>query len=173
MVKREVLSALLDSKKVSVLKTILNSKEELVLNEIAQKSNVSITSTFRLLQDFVNLGLIEKRVWKTSKVYSCKDNEKVSFLKDLFFEEFDGVRAFLDSMQNMPEIKQIILQGKKTKNKANLLIIGENIDSSKLDSICKEIKDKGFELSYFPLSALQYEQMVKMGLYSGEKKILK
>ena len=173
MVKREVISALLDSKKVSVLKVLLNSSEELYLKEIAEKSNVSITSTFRLLQDFVNQDLIEKKLWKTSKIYLCKKNEKVNFLKELLFEEFDGVQTFLDSIKEISEIKKIILQGKKTRNKANLLLIGENINQTKIDEICKEIKNQGFELSYFPLTEQQYEQMTKMGLYSGEKKVLK
>ena len=35
------------------------------------------------------------------------------------------------------------------------------------------VKDKGFDLSYLTLTKEQYEQMAKMGLYSGEKQVLK
>jgi Fe2+ or Zn2+ uptake regulation protein len=172
MVKREVLASLLDSKKTAILKVILNSNEELTLNEIAKKGNVSIASTFRLLQEFTNLDFIEKKVWKNSKVYTCKDNEKITFLKDLFIEEFDGIQAFVEASSNLKDIQEILLH-QKNKNKANLLLIGKNIDQKKINQIVKEIKNKGFELSYVLLSKQQYEQMAKMGIYSGEEKVLK
>jgi DNA-binding transcriptional ArsR family regulator len=172
MVKKEILTALLDSKKVAVLKVLLTTNEELYLNEIAKKSKVPITSTFRLLRYFENLNLIEKKVWKTSKTYSCKNNEKTSYLKELFIEEFDGINTFLEAVKNLSEIKQVIAHGKRTKNKANLLLIGENIDQNKIEDITQEIKNKGFDLSYVCLTNSQYHQMAKMGLYSGEKKVL-
>jgi len=55
-------------------------------------------------------------------------------------------------------------------------LIGEGIDlptKENIDQICKLIKEKGFEISFLTLTPEQYTQMIKMGLYSGEKKILK
>jgi len=173
MVKRELLAELLDSKKIGVLKVILNSNEELYLNEIAKKSGVSITSTFRLLQSFVNLDLVEKKVWKTSKVYYCKNNDKIAFLKDLFLEQFDGIQAFLQASAEISGIQEIILHGQAKKDKANLLLIGNNIEQDKAKAISASIKNKGFDLSFVALTPDQYEQMAKMGLYSGDKKILR
>ena len=40
MVKKEVLANLIDSKKASILRIILNSKDEMYLKEIAEKSKV-------------------------------------------------------------------------------------------------------------------------------------
>lgn len=173
MVKKEVLAQLIDEKKAAILRIILNSKDELYLKEIAEKSNVSVTSTFRILQDLATLGIIQKREWKTSKVYSCESNEKVEFLKELFTEEFDGIAEFVRSVQDVLGIQNIILHGARKKDKANLLLIGEGIDAPKIDQACKTIKDKGFEVTFLTLTQEQYTQMVKMGLYSGEKKILK
>ena len=173
MVKKELLAKLIDHKKTAILKVLLSSPEELCLKEIVQKSKVSITSTFRILQELQELGVLTRREWKTSKVYSCKKNEKVDFLKDLFHEEFDGLSEFVDVVRDFSGIQEILLQGAKRKGKANVLLIGENIDVSKIDEVCNGLKEKGYELSYLTLTKSQYKQMSKMGLYSGEKKVLK
>lgn len=174
--KKAIISSLIDEKKASILRIILNSPDELYLKEIAEKSNVPIATAFRILQELITLEILQKREWKTSKVYSPLQNEKVEFLKDLFNEEIDGIKEFLTATQELPNIQNIILHGTRKKDKANLLLIGEGIDlatKDKIDIVCKTIKDKGFEISFLTLTKEQYTQMVKMGLYSGEKKILK
>ena len=172
MVKREVLGKLIDNKKSAILQTILHSSEEMYLKEISNKSSVSLTSTFRILQELVDLEIIQKKEWKTSKVYSCKENPQVEFLKSLFHEEFDGVHEFIERVKNMPSIQSIIQHGNQKKGQANLLILGKDIPTDPLDQKCIELKKRGFELSYLTLTKDQYEQMVKMGLYSKEKKVL-
>lgn len=173
MVKKEVLANLIDEKKAAILRVVLNSQEELCLKEIAEKSNVSITSTFRILQGLVKLEILQRRVWKNSKVYTCERNEKVLFLQELFYEEYDGLKEFTAAVENLPGIQNIILHGARKKNKANILLIGENIDVERVEEVCNKVKENGFELSYLTLTKEQYAQMAKMGLYSGEKKVLK
>lgn len=173
MVRREVLAALIDSKKAAILKTLINSKEELYLKEIAEKSNVPVSSAFRILQQFVGLGILTRREWKTSKVYFCEKNEKSEFLRELFYEEYDGISDFVHAIANFKGIENIYLQGQKKKGKANVLLIGEDIDQEKIEETCKPIREKGFDIGFMPLTKQQYEQMVKMGLYSGEKTVLK
>ena len=173
MVKKEVLSNLIDQKKTAILKLLINSKDELYLKEISEKSKVSLASTHRILQEFVNQEILERKEWKTSKTYKCKENEKVKFLTELFYEEFDGLSLFVKAVEGIEGIENILLHGTKSKNKANVLIIGNNVNADKIDNICNEIKEKGFEITFMPLTKEQYNQMVKMGLYSGEKKILK
>ncbi|MDP3990677.1 MAG: helix-turn-helix domain-containing protein [archaeon] len=172
MVEKDVLAKLIDRKKEAVLRVILHSSEELYLQEIAKKSKVSTTSTFRILQEMVSLGVLTKKQWKTSKTYSCLTNPKTEFLKNLFHEDFDGLQAFIDSVKGTKGISTIILHGAKKKNKANVLIIGNGIDLDPLDKIAQEIKEKGFEVSFLTLTKEQYEQMSKMGLYSGDKTTL-
>jgi predicted transcriptional regulator len=173
VVKKEILTKLIDIKKSAILQTILNSKEEMYLKEIAEISNVSITSAFRILKDLVELGILGKKEWKTSKVYYPLNNEKVTFLQELFIEEYDGLQEFVSKVKDFSGIDNVILHGVKKKGKANILLIGENIDITKIEEVCKEIKNKGFELSYLTLTKEQYVQMSKMGLYSNEKKVLK
>ena len=173
MVKKEVLSHLIDQKKLAVLQVILNSQEEMYLKEIAKKSAVPITSTFRILQELAAMGMVRKKEWKTSKVYCCENNKKVEFLKELLHDEFDGIATFVERTGCMEEIQQIILHGAQKKNKANMLLIGDKIDTKAVEEVRFALNEKGFELSYVTLTPGQYEQMSKMGLYAGEKIVLK
>ncbi len=173
MNKKEMLLKLIDEKKAVILQTFLDSKEEMYLKEIADKSKVSITSTFRILQEFVSIGIIGRREWKNSKVYFKEQNDKMKFVQEIFEEEYDGLPDFLKAINEIAGIQSIIRYGEKKKGKATLLLIGENIDSSRIETISQQFKEKGFEVSILPLTKEQYQQMCKMGLYSGEKVILK
>ena len=173
MIKREVLGQLLDSKKAAILNAVLHSHEEMTLKEIAQKSKVPMATTFRILQNLAAQGILNRREWKTSKVYSCSANEKTEFLKELFYDEYDGVHEFVQVVGNLPEVQNILLHGSQRKGKANLLVIGENLDAGKIEEASQKVREKGFDLTYLPLTRKQYEQMAKMGLYAGEKRVLK
>jgi predicted transcriptional regulator len=173
MSKKEALMELIDHKKAAILRVVLNANEELYLKEISGKSQVPLTSTFRILQELVEQDVLKRREWKNSKVYSPSDNSKTTFLKELFYEDYDGLEEFTAAVKELNGIKKIILQGSQKKNKANVLLIGDNIESSEVEKICNKIKENGFELSFLTLTNQQYEQMAKMGMYSGEKKVLK
>jgi ACT domain-containing protein len=73
----------------------------------------------------------------------------------------------------MPGLHAIVLHGEEAKDRANVLLIGNNINSDKIKEICGEIKEEqGFIISPLTLTAEQYDAMSKMGLYSGKKNIL-
>lgn len=173
MNKREVFASLIDDRKAAVLKVVINSKEELCLKEIAQKSSVPLSSAHRILQELCHLKILSRREWKNSRVYSCPENEKILFLKDLLTEEYDGVQVFFDAVKEVPGIQTVILPGVRKKGKANILLIGKDIDNQKVEDACHKVRQNGFELSYLTLTKEQYAQMVEMGLYSGEKTVLK
>ena len=173
MVKQGVLAALIDNKKAAVLKTLLFSKEELYLKEISSRSNVSLTSTFRIVNELVTLEIFTKKKWKSSKVYHCNENEKVEFLKELFAEKIDGVQEFATALGSVSEIEQIILHGGRKKDSANMLLIGSDIPSEAVEAAQQIVASRGFDISYLTLTKGQYEQMSKMGLYSGKKEVIK
>lgn len=172
MSKRDVLKALIDKKRLAIISVLIFAKEEMVLKEISNHCNVPLASTYRILQEFIDANIISKKQWKTSTLYQAIDNSKTKFLKDLLYEEFDGIQMFLDNVKGMSGIDNIILHGKSGKGKANLMIIGSKIDINKIQDICNEIKQKGTDLSFLTLTKEQYDQMSKMGLYSGQKQIL-
>lgn len=172
MVRKEVLHSLIDSKKIAILDVLLNAHEEMVLKEIAEKSKVPMASTFRILQELVGQGLLHKRKWKTSTIYSCIQNEKTDVLKELFSNEYDGVSEFVQLIVEGAGVQSIISHGAPRKGKANLLVIGESLDGVQLEEASQKVREKGFDLTYLPLTKKQYDQMSKMGLYQGEKKVV-
>lgn len=170
--REEVLTALFDKKKAALLRVLLNASEELSLNEIWKRSNVPLSSAYRLLQELSKKGIIDRKEWKNSKVYRWKPSKETPLLQELFQEEFDGVAAFLEWTKNIPGIQSIIQHGGKRKGKANILLIGEGISMAAVEEVCRKIRENGFELKYVTLTKDQYEQMTKMGLYSGEKEVI-
>jgi Fe2+ or Zn2+ uptake regulation protein len=172
MEKGELLGSLIDAKKAAVLRVLLNSGDELCLKEVTEKSKVPVTSTFRILQELVDLGIIDKREWKNSKTYPCRNGERVDFLREIFHEQKDAVQEFVNDIKDFHGIQRIILHGKRDK-KANLILIGEGINNRRVAEVQEEINKRGFELGSTILTSEQYEQMSKMGLFSGEKKVLR
>ena len=77
-----------------------------------------MASTFRILQGLVKAEMVQRRVWKNSKVYSCLHNEKVDFARELFHEEFDGLGEFVQAVQDLSSIQNILLHGVQKKGGA-------------------------------------------------------
>lgn len=171
MEKKEVLANVIDAKKAAVLRVLLSTSDELYLKEISKKSSVPISSTFRILQELVKAGVLERREWKTSKVYSCKKETK-TFLKELFTEDSPAIQDFLQALKPLPGIENIYLHSDK-KGKNMVLIIGRNLANDLIERLAAQIRENGQELNCLTLTRDQYEQMLRMGLYPQEKKVLK
>ena len=171
MEKKEVLANLVDAKKAAVLRVLLHSQEELYLKEISQKSSVPMSSAFRILQELVKAEVLERRIWKTSKVYSCKKETKI-ILKELLSESPEAVQEFLLALKPIPGIENIFLHSDK-KGKNIMLLIGKNLPNELIERIAAQVRANGQEMSYLTLAREQYEQMLRMGLYPMERKVLK
>ncbi len=171
MEKKEVLANVIDAKKAAVLRVLLSTSDELYLKEISKKSSVPISSTFRILQELVKAGVLERREWKTSKVYSCKKETK-TFLKELFTEDSPAIQDFLQALKPLPGIENIYHHSDK-KGKNMVLIIGRNLANDLIERLAAQIRENGQELNCLTLTRDQYEQMLRMGLYPQEKKVLK
>ena len=79
----------------------------------------------------------------------------------------------MESASKIPNVESLILHGSELKDRANILIIGENVDSNLVKNICGEIKEEyNFTVSALTLAKAQFEQMSDMGLYSGKRKTL-
>lgn len=169
--EREVLQTLLDHKKVSILKTLYDSPEDMYLREIAKKSKVSIGSVHRILQALEMIGIIRSKEVGMMKFYGLVKNGKSKFLDDWFQQE-DHLGYFVKELQGLEGLNNIILHGKADKHKASLILIGDNPDKQIIESIKDEVMIKGFDISYVILNDDQYEKLANMGLYGGEKKVL-
>jgi len=168
----EIMENLFDNKIVKILKFFLkNDNGQYYLREISRNTRVSPASTYRILNKLVELKILDINEIKTAKLYSISNNKAVDFMKSIF--EVDVIQHFIEQAALMPQVNEILLLGKKEKAKANVLVLGENINKADMKLLIGEIKEKyDFTINQMSLSREQYEQMSAMGLYPGNKKVL-
>jgi len=170
----EVLTELFDKKILDILNTIINDKTGgMYLGELSKAANVAPATTYRIINKLVKLELIEEVKIKKLKLYKFRRSGKSEFLYQLFKKDIKIMQVFIDKVKEMPELQAIILHGEEAKDRANLLLIGNSIDSGKIKEICGEIREKyNFVIAPLTLTAEQFDAMSKMGLYSGKRSIL-
>ena len=169
----DVLKELFDKKIFSILDVLINdnSSEGLYLREIAKKSKVSPASTHRILNKLMKMNIINQIKIKQLKLYKM-DRTKPGFLHNLLKKDIRAINLFVDMVKELGGIDAIILHGEE-QDRANVLLIGTDIDNAKVKEICGELQTKHkFTISPLVLVKEQYEQMIRMGLYSGKEKII-
>ena len=174
MLAREVLEGLFDEKKVRVLRLFANNpKEDFYLREVARECNVSPATTMRILNSLVSMRLITLMQIKKSKYYRLANNDKTDVLRDMLEEKKNAIQEFTDFVATLDNVERIILHGKESKDKTNILIIGEELDVTSIKHKVGEIKSK-FNISIIELtlSEIQFDQMTKMGLFPHKKSVL-
>jgi DNA-binding Lrp family transcriptional regulator len=167
----EILQSLFDKKIVAILKLFLRDEtKQYYLREISKLTKVSPASTYRILNKLVQIDVLKVTEIKTAKLYTLQTGKTVDFLKS--FLEVDIVQFFVDNASAFSGVEEILLLT-KDKTKANLLILGNGVDTGQVKALCGEIRDKyTFTLNQMCLTREQYEQMSSMGLYPGSKKVM-
>jgi DNA-binding Lrp family transcriptional regulator len=142
------------------------------LREIAKQTRLPPATVHRLLNQLVSDGIIEIQHVKRFKLYYFNTEENL-FLLDLFQDRKSAVAEFIRSIKEFDGVQLIVLHGKEEKNSANILVIGENMDTESIKRNALYMSDKyKFNLILLTLTPDQYNQMSSMGLYPGKKKIL-
>ncbi len=175
MQQAEVLGELFDKKILSVLGVLVNysGKEGLYLREIAKSAKVSNATTFRIVNRLIKLQLISVFKIKKLKLYKFKHAPSSEFLVKILKKDIRVLETFISLVKDFKGLQAVLLHGEESNERANLLLIGNDIDSGKVKEICGDIKEKyNFIISPLVLAAEQFEQMSSMGLYSGKEKVL-
>tara|TARA_Y100000310_G_scaffold258947_1_gene267501 strand:- start:544 stop:1083 length:540 start_codon:yes stop_codon:yes gene_type:complete len=170
----KLLEELFDKKVLKVLKLFLADKDnEFYLREVAKLSKVPVASTYRIITRLTALDIIDEKKIKKFKLYKINQNKNTEFLESFIKEDKRIIEKFVELASNIPNVESLILHGTEQKDRANVLIIGENIDSNLIKNICGELKEEyNFTVSALTLAKAQFKQMSDMGLYSGKKKTL-
>jgi len=170
----KLLEELFDKKVLKILKLFLSEKNnEFYLREISKLSKVPVASTYRIINRLTGLNLIAEKKIKKFKLYKLNRNNNVEFLESFLKEEKRIVEIFVELAAKIPSVESLILYGRELKDRANILIIGEDIDSNLIKNICGEIKEKyNYIISPLTLAKAQFNQMTNMGLYSEKKETL-
>lgn len=170
----KILESLFDSKKLRILKLFLLEKDkQFYLREISANAKVPVATTFRIIKMLVELKLVDIIKVHKFKLYKLSINENTSFLGSFLKEGKRIVQYFVDEIKKISQVEAVVLHGKETEEKANVLLIGQGIDPYEVKKICASIKEQyNFVVSALALTQEQFGQMSTMGLYSGQKKIL-
>ncbi|MFA6088855.1 MAG: hypothetical protein WC755_03250 [Candidatus Woesearchaeota archaeon] len=174
MEKLHVMRALFDNKILNVLDIFFKNREsQFFLKELSAQSKVSLTSCYRIIRRLVSVKVLKEVKVSRFVVYQLNDSEETRFLEEVVIEQKNYVDEFVRNVKIIPGIKQIILHGVETKDKANILIIGNKLDPTLFKPIIADFKlNKNYNISALTLDPDQYTQMTDMGLYSGKKRIL-
>ena len=124
----EVLSQVFDDKTVKILENILEKKDIIYIRELAKETGVSLATTFRIIQQFLKLGLVKKESQGKFNFY------KVKIDAPLFIELSNII---LGKKVNIIEIIKNIVPDKKIfQNKKNsnefFIVSNEDIDLNKI-----------------------------------------
>jgi len=170
----KILEDLFDIKKLKVLRLFYREKgKKFYLREVAKEAGVPLATTYRIMQKLVALNLIDIITLSKFKVFVLAQNENTIFLESFLKESKKIMNYFIDELKKISEIEAVILHGDEEQDKANVLMIGENIDPNTIKRICGFIKEQyNFTISALTLTKEQFAQMSSMGLYSGKKKIV-
>ncbi|MGV8162749.1 MAG: winged helix-turn-helix domain-containing protein [Candidatus Nanoarchaeia archaeon] len=173
MDKKKILETLFDKKIIKVLRLLINNPtKEFYLREISKLTKVSPATTHRILKTLKDLELINEKKNRYLKLYTA-NQKNLSMFNELFEDKSAALREFVESASNVQGVQQIILHGEGDKDKANVIIVGDEAGKETVNAKVVEIRERfAFSVIYMLLSPEHYEQMSSMGLFSGKKVIL-
>lgn len=170
----KLLEHLFDKKKILIVRQFLAQPDrEWTLQELSKASKVPLATTFRILHHLLTLELLQETKIKHLKTYKLAETAATKYLSSIMETGKSALDAFVEQIKDVSGVEQVILHGKQTKDKANILIIGKMVDTTLIHEINRKILEQyHFTIIMLSLDPNQYEQMVSMGLYSGTKKEL-
>jgi len=173
MDKKQVIETLFDKKVIKVLSLFINNpSEEYYLREIAKITKVPPASVYRILKMMLHLELLLEYKTKHLKTYVLNQKNS-SFLIDLLEDKKSAIQEFKEFISSVSGVDMVVLHGREEKDKASILVIGQNPDIDAIRVKIVEIKEKyNFNIIHLVLSSEQYSQMLSMGLYPGQKIVL-
>ncbi len=172
--QKGLLERLFDEKKVRVLQCFFdNPGEEFYLREVAREADVSPATTYRIIQQLLDLKIIDIEKMKKTKLYKLAQNSRTERLKDFFEVKSNPLEELVSYISDVPGVEKIVLHGEATEDKVNILVIGENIASGKVTAKSADIEEKyDINVVEVTLSEDQFKRMSEMGSFPRKKTLL-
>lgn len=174
MQPQKLLEGLFDKKRMVLVKLFLDHPDlEYGIREAARAARLAPATSYRIIHTLLKLGIVEERKVKKLRLYRLARSKETKFLDELLAVKKGAIEEFTERIREVPGVEEVILHGKPQKERASILVIGENVDSGLMARIEAEIKEQyGFTILHTLLSSGQYAQMNRMGLLGDEKQTL-
>lgn len=162
----EILSALFDDKTVRVLDKLLDKKGIFYLRELSKEADVSLATTYRIVQRLLDMGLVEKQMRDKFTYYNIKTNSPM-------FDELCGLlrgkkaeplEVFKEKIKNMG----VSVYVTKTNQ---LFVVGDTI-SGELKPALDELNAGGKKYKHMVIKEDQFKQMAELGLIDKARQIV-
>lgn len=171
--KKTIIESLLNPSLLKILKLFINNEDQkYYLREIAKNTKIPPATTYRMLNQLVKAKILDVEQIKTMKLYIL-NQDNTYFLTEMLQDRKNAVQEFVESISAFDNVEMVVLHGNEEKNKANVLVIGKDMDIESIKKNALYVSEKyKFNIILLTLAPEQYNQMASMGLYPGKKKIL-
>lgn len=172
----DVLSGLLDDKLIRIISLFIkNPGKKFYLSEISKLSGVNTATTFRILKKLVVQEVISIDVIGKIRIYQLGHGERVKSLAGMLksdpFEK-DVLDEFCERVGSLARVRLILLDS-RTRNRANVIIVGDLSSKERIDLICRDFNDnRKFSVTYIELRTSQYEGLKNSQIINLNKKVL-
>jgi predicted transcriptional regulator len=164
MIDQNLLESIFDEKIIGVIRSLLNQNTEFFsIREIAEKSDVTISTTFRIVQSLESVGFVKKIKRGRIKFFQIQKSSKAyKQLSELFNRKIDIEQQIKSRINDLySNIEVDIHIPKKDKNKL-FIVTDAELDDFKLNNEVSDIIEKKVKL--MSIEPQQFEKMKKIGL---------
>ncbi len=174
MNQAELLKNIFDERKIRVMQQFIQDPlTKYTLSEVVGNTQLPLATTHRILKELRQKNVITYTKQKHLTLYQLADNEGTKTLSTILYEEPNTITEFVNYIRYNKGIQQIIMHGKAQKNRANVVIIGTQIDKEIINQKVAEMREeKQFTISHLILEPEQFSMLENMGQFSGQKNIL-
>lgn len=158
----KLLSEVFDDKIVTILKCLLSKDNIFYLRDLSRETNVSLATTYRIIQRLMRLGLVTKNASNKIVYYQLAKNSEV--FKELYQVIIGNSTSPLMVLRKRIEEKCGDGANVYAKDK-KIFVISNKLKPEALTLICEEIRELiGIKLDALLVSPTQFKQMKSMGL---------
>lgn len=168
--KSILLANLFDSKTVEVLKKLLIKKDIFYLRDISRETNVSLATTYRIVQKLAKLGLVAKEQKDKFTFYTLvRDSPAYKELYALIIgtapDPISALRIELESKYGS-NFSLYLLKGKEKK----VFVVSSIADNKAVKESVDKVSDKiGKKINHMVFTPAQFQQMQEISLIDRAK----
>jgi len=169
--RTQLLANLFDKKTIEVLKKLLLKDGTFYLRDISRDTSVSLSTTFRIVQKLMGMGLVEKDQVEKFTIYKVKrDSEVFQDVYSLVFGKTDDPAAQIKRAVSEKYPNATYKIYKTTDKDGKIFVVSNHIEQVFLDEILGNIVNiTGKKPPTMLVTPEFFENMKTMGLVNHDK----